>query len=88
MRKALQNAVAFARWCERYKCDPADVAKLREHIDRGARAYERDDKAAEHRHADECRKLADKLGFDGIDWPGLYPTLHKDGDECIMVPHV
>lgn len=87
-RRTLQSCVAFARWVEEQRVSYLDLRDLLQLAKKAFSAGEREcntGKSADpQRRAFEVK--AKSMGF-GVQWPGLCPTLKKDGRD-IYLPEV
>lgn len=78
--KTLTFAVRFANFAQINKIDTLDLANLISLAKASKAAYERGNHTAEQKRGEEFEALAMKCGFK-TDWPGLWPTLSKDGKD-------
>ena len=82
--KALSDAVHFASWCQNERQEPAAVARLIVLARRAFNAGEVHCNTGERRRYDNAtaafEKAAAEMGY-RVEWPGLWPTLYRDGSE-------
>lgn len=74
----LAGAVAFATFAQRWNIPPAELALMIAHAQRSKAAWERNDDAAEKRHAEAMEAVAGRCGLT-VDWPGLWPMIGRPG---------
>lgn len=85
--KRLSDAVMFANWCSREGIDPAPAARLIVLAHRAHRAGEiscnTGERARYERAMQEFDTVAASMGF-VADWPGLWPTLSRNGQDVYL----
>ena len=85
------------RFAEDYKLTDEQVGILAQQARLAAKASEAVHNSGNQKAADEWQRIADRriatfevtakrLGFDGVDWPGLYPTVTKGSRQFIELP--
>lgn len=89
----MARLIGFARWCARHGVEPFDAAELvalaqkakragENHCnlgDRNGGKYERANDRAQERFEEKAKAM----GF-GVQWPGLWPTLQRDGQNVYL----
>lgn len=88
MTKTDRHTIAVARFATEHRVTVDDVIELCRLARRAFRAGERacnapDPEHAEQRAATKFERLAQQLGFT-VDWPGLWPVLHRDGRDIYL----
>jgi hypothetical protein len=78
--KNLLKAVRFARFSADWGIPPGDLADMIHYAEKSAKAYERNDSAAENAYADLISMIAAAYHVKVI-WAGLWPTLEKGGHQ-------
>lgn len=86
--RTLEACVVFARWVQEQRVNYLDLAELLQLARAAFKAGERECNTG--RSADKQREAfeakAGEMGF-GVQWPGLWPTLKRDGRD-IYLPEV
>lgn len=84
MRRAIQNAIEFARFSQEYGIPPAELGQMVDKAMRSKRAYEAGLSAQEQRLGGEVEQIAAQYGCK-VTWPGLWPMVEKPGvgDRCL-----
>ena len=90
LNKMLQNSIHFANFANNNGVEPCALGELIALANRAFTAGERycnsgndRDSSALDRSVGRFEKAATALGF-GVDWPGLWPTLFKDGKSVYL----
>lgn len=100
LSKTLQNAVCFAAFCVNNKVKPHDMGRLIYFSDRCAAGWTRANngdaseecrargRRDEQKYGDYVERLAAEMGFQKVEWNGLYPTLIDQNGQSQSLPSV
>lgn len=87
MKKSIEFAVQFAKFCQTNSTDPRELGELLQLINRAFKAGENDANQGTDTADPWYTKVeaqAAKFGWK-TQWPGLYPSFTKDG-KAVYVP--